>query len=312
MCAVIAHYVRCGSLTLLLGLSLASSVSAQSIIDARRVEFTPSTDHGALDTSGLALVDRYSLDVFVAGGTTAVQTADLGKPAADADGMIRVDFVARLASPLTPGVVYEAVVEAVGPGGSSGGTRTNTFSFSATCAPSISPASGSFTAAAGSGTSTVTVAAGCGWTAVSNASWIGITSGASGSGGGTVTFSVAANSATAGRTGTLTIAGATFTVTQAAAPCAYTVAPQSLTVGSRVTTGTISVTTQAGCAWSATTAAAWMTLTGSGPGSGGASYTIAENAGTTVRTGTLVVAGRSVTVTQGVKPRPPTNPRIVK
>ena len=47
--------------------------------------------------------------------------------------MIRVDFVARLPSAFTPGVVYEALVEAVGPGGSSGGTRTNTFSFTPVC-----------------------------------------------------------------------------------------------------------------------------------------------------------------------------------
>ena len=311
MRASIACSVRSGFLALLIGLSAASSAGAQSILDARRVEFTPSADHGAVDSSGVALVDRYSLAVFVAGGTTPVQTADLGKPAADTDGMIRVDFVAQLASPLTPGVTYEALVQAVGPGGTSGGTRTNTFSFSVPCAPSISPTSRSFTAAAGSGTSTVTVAAGCAWTATSNASWIAITSGASGSGGGTVTFSVAANTATTSRTGTLTIAGATFTVSQAAA-CSYTVAPQSLTVVATGTTGTIAVTTQPGCAWSSSSAAAWMTLTTSGSGSGAAAYTIAQNTGTTVRTGTLTVAGKTVAVTQGVKPQPPTNVRIVR
>src|SRR5918994_1277963 len=169
MCAAIAHSVRCGSITLLLGLSIVSSVSAQSIIDARRIEFTPSLDHSALDASGVALVDRYSLEVFVAGGATAVQTANLGKPTAGADGMIRVDFVALLASPLTPGVVYEALVEAVGPGGSSGGTRTNTFAFSVSCGtPTLSPTSQSFTATAGTGSSTVTAGTGCAWTAASN------------------------------------------------------------------------------------------------------------------------------------------------
>jgi hypothetical protein len=45
-------------------------------------------------------------------------------------------------------------------------------------------------------------------------SWITITSGASRTGTGTVTFTVAANTGGA-RTGTLTIAGSTFTVTQA-------------------------------------------------------------------------------------------------
>jgi hypothetical protein len=53
----------------------------------------------------------------------------------------------------------------------------------------------------------------CGWTAVSNASWITITNGSSGTGNGTVGFVVAANAGTQ-RTGTLTIAGQTFNVTQ--------------------------------------------------------------------------------------------------
>jgi Zn-dependent metalloprotease len=83
------------------------------------------------------------------------------------------------------------------------------------CSFSISPTSRSHTAAGGTGSVTVTTAAGCSWTAVSNASFITITSGASGSGNGTVNYSVAANTGTAARTGTLTIAGLTFTVTQA-------------------------------------------------------------------------------------------------
>jgi hypothetical protein len=48
---------------------------------------------------------------------------------------------------------------------------------------------------------------------VSKASWITVTTGSSGSGSGTVTFSVAANTG-GDRTGTLTIAGRTFTVTE--------------------------------------------------------------------------------------------------
>jgi hypothetical protein len=52
---------------------------------------------------------------------------------------------------------------------------------------------------------------------VSNATFITVTAGASGTGSGTVSYSVAANTATTSRTGTLTIAGQTFTVTQAGA-----------------------------------------------------------------------------------------------
>ena len=50
---------------------------------------------------------------------------------------------------------------------------------------------------------------------MSRADWIVITEGARGSGRGDVRFSVAPNTSATSRTGTLTIAGQTFTVTQA-------------------------------------------------------------------------------------------------
>ncbi len=86
---------------------------------------------------------------------------------------------------------------------------------SGTCSFSINPTSRSHTAAGGTASVTVTAGAGCNWTAVSNNGFITITSGSSGSGNGTVNYSVASNTGTASRNGTLTIAGQTFTVTQA-------------------------------------------------------------------------------------------------
>ncbi len=73
--------------------------------------------------------------------------------------------------------------------------------------------------AAGGSTGSVNVAATSSdatWTATSNVSWITITAGANGTGNGTVTYSVAANSTGAQRVGTITIGGQTFTITQAA------------------------------------------------------------------------------------------------
>jgi len=84
-----------------------------------------------------------------------------------------------------------------------------------TCSFSINPTSASFAAAGGTGTVTVTTSAGCNWTAASNNSFITVTSGASGSGSGTVTYSVAANTVSTSRSGSLTIAGLTHSVTQA-------------------------------------------------------------------------------------------------
>jgi ABC-type arginine transport system ATPase subunit len=57
---------------------------------------------------------------------------------------------------------------------------------------------------------------GCAWSASADVGWLSITGGSSGTGAGKVSFSAAANSTTGPRMGTLTIAGETFTVTQAA------------------------------------------------------------------------------------------------
>ena len=66
----------------------------------------------------------------------------------------------------------------------------------------------------GTKTINVTAATGCAWTATSNTAWLTINSGMSGSGNGTVSFNVARTTATATRTGTLTVGGQTVTVSQ--------------------------------------------------------------------------------------------------
>ena len=88
----------------------------------------------------------------------------------------------------------------------------------------INPTSQNFSASGSNGIVNVSSSSGsCGWTAQSNAPWITVTSGASGAGSGTVGFTVAANTGPQ-RTGTITVARQTFTVTQdGAAPPATTV-----------------------------------------------------------------------------------------
>jgi hypothetical protein len=89
----------------------------------------------------------------------------------------------------------------------------------APCAYTISPASRTVGSSATTGSVTMTAGAGCAWTAVSNAPWLTISAGASGAGNGTISYSVAANNINASRTGTLSIADKTFTVTQSASVC---------------------------------------------------------------------------------------------
>jgi len=92
------------------------------------------------------------------------------------------------------------------------------FTLRTPCTYSISPTSLNFTFNGGTSTINVTTQAGCPWTSTSNVSWISVTNGNSGTGNGTVSYSVANNSVSSPRSGTLTIGGLTFTVTQDAGP----------------------------------------------------------------------------------------------
>ena len=62
----------------------------------------------------------------------------------------------------------------------------------------------------------------------------------------------------------------------------------------------VTVTTTSGCAWTASEAASWLTITsgGSGTTTGTVSYTATANTTTSPRSATLTVAGQSVTVAQ--------------
>jgi hypothetical protein len=81
------------------------------------------------------------------------------------------------------------------------------------CAIALSRSTGIANSGGGDVSVDVTGAAACGWKATSNASFLTIKSGASGSGNGTVVITAAQNQGRA-RSGTVTIGGLTFTVTQ--------------------------------------------------------------------------------------------------
>jgi hypothetical protein len=194
-------------------------------------------------------------------------------------------------------------------GGARTGTVTiagQTFTVTQTAAPapactySIDPASAAAPAAGGTGSVAVTAGSTCPWTAMSNASWITVTSGASGSSNGTVAYSVAANTGGA-RSGTVTIAGQTFTVTQPApmAVCTYSVSSTSFSVLGTGGTRSVEVTTGSGCSWTATRNDGWIEIISgsSGTGSGTVVFMVFAFRGG-ARSGTLTVAGHTITVNQ--------------
>jgi hypothetical protein len=95
-----------------------------------------------------------------------------------------------------------------------------------------------------------------------------------------------------------------LSVALAGAPCTYGISPVSGSFSSSGGSGTVSVTTAGGCAWTATSSATWITVTGGGgtSGSGTVTYSVVSNPGTSLRTGMMTVAGQAFTVTQAGTP----------
>ncbi|MBA2737859.1 MAG: BACON domain-containing protein, partial [Pyrinomonadaceae bacterium] len=177
------------------------------------------------------------------------------------------------------------------------GGQTFTVNQPAGCTYSISPTSANPPASGSTGSVNVTVSNGCAWTAVSNASWITVTSGLNGNGNGTVQYTVTANTGLE-RIGTITIAGQTFTVTQANG-CVLTLSPTIANPPSGGGTSSFNINSGANCTWSAVSNVSWITITSntSGTGSGVINYTVAANIGPE-RTGMITVNGQTFTVNQ--------------
>jgi len=79
--------------------------------------------------------------------------------------------------------------------------------------------------------------------------------------------------------------------------CSYVLSPTSQSFPTAGGNGSFTVTTAAGCAWSAVSNASWLTTTSSGTGSGTVNYSVASNSGS-ARSGAITVNGQTFTVNQ--------------
>ncbi|HEX5215660.1 MAG TPA: BACON domain-containing carbohydrate-binding protein [Vicinamibacterales bacterium] len=171
------------------------------------------------------------------------------------------------------------------------------------CTSAVAPATVTLSAAASTTTIAVTVASACSWSAQSQAGWLTITAGAAGQGSGAVTVAVSENADPAPRTGAVTVAGHAVSITQAAAepaPCVYSISPESASFAANGGTGMAAVTTASGCAWTASSDAAWVTVDAgsSGSGAGTVAYTVSPQHDPATRTAALTIAGRTLTIVQ--------------
>ena len=167
----------------------------------------------------------------------------------------------------------------------------------------------------------------CLWTASSQSSWLQV-SPASGQGNGTLVIVATANASSDLRIGAILINGIRLSITQGAPPpptpdpgqppittpvpspvpaptptCSFNVTPRSATFGSDGGAATIAVSSTSACAWTATASAGWIDITSGerGSGSGLVRYEVNDHKGKGTRTGSIVVAGITVTITQAGK-----------
>jgi photosystem II stability/assembly factor-like uncharacterized protein len=173
-------------------------------------------------------------------------------------------------------------------------------SFPAPCPYALSAAAGSHSAESTTGSLAITALAGCAWAAVSNEPWV-IVAQAKGTGSGTVSYSVTANTASSPRLALLYVGGRIFTIDQAAAqPCRFNLTPPARTYGSAGGADTVAVNTTAGCQWSASTADSWVTITSgpSGTGTGNIGFRVSANASGVPRTGRISAGGQVFSILQ--------------
>lgn len=171
------------------------------------------------------------------------------------------------------------------------------------CPLTISPGSASFAATGGEGVIAVTSSGGCGWTAVSSASWIEITSAPSGTGNGTVSYVVRENLENFTRTGFITIENQTFVVQQrwpGEGGCTFAISPAFANYNAAGGTGSIIVTTGVRCAWQAVSNASWLVVTPGccGTGDGTILFEVHPNSTGATRTGIISVGSRKFNVKQ--------------
>ncbi len=176
------------------------------------------------------------------------------------------------------------------------------------CTWSLSPASASAGSASGAGSVGITTQTGCAWNAASNATWLAAGAGASGS--GALSYSYAANTGPA-RSATLTIGGATFTLSQASG-CAYALGTTSASVSAAGASGSTTLSTASGCAWTASSSASWLTVTTATSGNGSATlgYSVAANTGA-ARSANITAGGRTSLVSQAAAVAPPPAPPVI-
>lgn len=165
------------------------------------------------------------------------------------------------------------------------------------CAVTVAPASISVAAAGGPVQLQVSAPAACRWGAEAGA-WLSLSSGSTGAGSATITYTAANNASSHARSATVNVGGQPVVITQAGAVCAFTT-PSAVSVGPAGGVAYVQVTAApSDCTWSASSPVFWAAPMNSAAssGSGTAGFTVASNPTAAPVSAILTVANNPVTL----------------
>jgi hypothetical protein len=302
-----------------------------SVIGPGSTDINVAANTGATSRSGSVTVAGQTFNFTQSGGSSCPNTlssSSATSPAAGGTGTTQVTtgsecayFVEPYADwitiPQTSSLLVGSTTASYVVAANHGAPRTGSVAVGATtltisqqspaCYYTLDTSSAMIPVNGGSGSIAVTASSpSCAWTATSsNASQLSVTSGASGTGSGTVHYSLPANPA-GPISPTLTIGDATgysvFTATQASAfTCTFTITPTPRTVSSQGTSDVFTVNASFDfCKWTAVSndpGSLTVNQIQTGSGSGAVFYSVAKNTGAS-RTLTITAGCQTFTINQ--------------
>ncbi|MHB8389261.1 MAG: BACON domain-containing protein [Acidobacteriaceae bacterium] len=227
---------------------------------------------------------------------------------------------------LSPGKQYRWYVYACNSSGCSSSStlyyfQTPTAASAPTCTTSFNTSSESIDATGGQRQVILTTSdPSCTWSASSTQAWVNNITPSSGTAGATLTYTVDPNSSTQSRLATIMAGQATLTVSQLGTSASCTFSLGEATQSVPADGGTFSdglLASSQNCPRTAQSNAAFITNVSptSGNGDANISYTVAPNNSVSARSGTLTIAGQTLTVDQvgsaSATPTTPTTPTIL-
>jgi subtilisin-like proprotein convertase family protein len=186
------------------------------------------------------------------------------------------------------------------------GSIAESFSLSLTTSPTacaffLSPEGQGFPITGGSGSFTVNIASGCPWSVSTSSNFVSITSSLTGEGPGTINYTVAPNMV-AGRTATIVVTNGVSSESffiQQPSGCPFSLNNTVQNVSASGGARSVGVTAGSTCPYQAVSNVPWIQITsGSQTGNGTVNFTVAPNPNGTLRSGTITIGARTLTINQ--------------